>query len=267
MRQSNVSLKALSAIRIGGKAELVIYPQTLAELCTAVGEFPAAPIVGGGSNIFFEDKTYPVVICTQKLRSVQEHPDGSLTAACGVRLGDLLDIGVGVPATVGGAVLMNFGAFGKEIKDYVIAVEVFDRADRQVKKLERTQIQFGYRTSSFQQLRRYVIVAVHFLQRELEHKQEYLDLRKKNMPYDYPNIGSIFRNPAGVSAGVLLEGVGAKSLAVGGARVSQKHANIIVNSGEATAVDMQQLMLNLQQLVQQSTGIFLEPEVECLTCL
>lgn len=246
---------------------MVIYPETLAELCASVEEFPVAPIVGGGSNIFFEDKQYPVVICTQKLRSVQEHSDGSLTVDCGVRLGEILAIGVGVPATVGGAVLMNFGAFGKEIQETVVAVEVWDREEHQIKRLERAQIYFGYRTSSFQQIRRYVILAVHFLKKDLEHKQEYLDLRKKNMPYDYPNIGSIFRNPAGASAGKLLEDAGAKNLAVGAARVSEKHANIIVNVGAATAEDLQQLMQKLQQSVQQSTGIFLEPEVECLACL
>jgi UDP-N-acetylmuramate dehydrogenase len=105
------------------------------------------------------------------------------------------------------------------------------------------------------------------LYRDLDKKQEYLEIRKKNMPYEYPNIGSIFRNPEGQSAGKLLDTVGAKELSVGNACVSKKHANIIVNTGKATAADIQQLINHLQQVVQANSGIHLEPEVECLKCL
>lgn len=266
MRKLSVSLKELSAIKIGGTADLVVYPETLEELCEVADEFYTAPLVGGGSNVFFEDKNYPVVICTKKLKKIEDHEDGSLTAWCGVLLGEILAIGAGVPATVGGAVLMNFGAFGKEIQEYLVSVEVFDRLERKVKTLLRTDIQFGYRTSSFQHEHRYVLLAVRFLGRDLANKQEYLNKRKLAMPYEYPNLGSVFKNPADNSAGKLLAESGAKSFAVGDARVSAKHANIIVNAGQATALDMQQLIINMQQAVHQRTGMQLEQEVECLKC-
>ena len=105
------------------------------------------------------------------------------------------------------------------------------------------------------------------MRRDLESKAVYLDQRKKNMPYEYPNIGSIFRNPEGMSAGKLLDDAGAKDLFVGDARVSEKHANIIVNTGAATTADIQQLMRQMQQRVQQHVGVILEQEVECLQCL
>ena len=130
MQKLSVSLKDYSQIKIGGTADLVVYPETLEAFCEALDTFYTAPIIGGGSNIFFTDANYPVIICTKKLKNTEEHSDGSVTAWCGVLLGDLFDFGVGVPATIGGAVFMNFGAFNKEIKEYIVSVEIFDREAR-----------------------------------------------------------------------------------------------------------------------------------------
>ena len=264
MRKLSVSLKDYSTIKIGGTADLVIYPETLEEFCEAADEFYTAPIVGGGSNIFFADSNYPAIICTKKLKLVEEYVDGSINAWCGVLLGDLFAIGAGVPATIGGAVLMNFGAYGKEIQEYLVSVDVYDREKRQATTILRSEIHFGYRTSSFQNKHRQVILSARFLCRDLENKPEWLAKRKVAMPYEYPNIGSIFRNPEGQSAGKLLDTVGAKTFAVGDARVSEKHANIIVNAGRATAEDMQQLIQLMQSTVKAKTGIELKTEVECL---
>ena len=247
----SVSLKDFSAIRIGGLAGLVYFPETIYELTELLAEKPALPVVGGCTNVFFGD--LPELICTKYLDRISE-TSGGVTAECGARLEKLFDFAVGVPATVGGGVIMNFGAFGFELKDFLRSAQVWQ--DGAVKTLAVEELRLGYRSADFSG----VVLSALFKSRQLEKKAEYLRQRQEKMPWGQPNIGSIFKNPAGLSAGRLLEDAGLKGFRSKDLKISAKHANIIVNNGAASARDLLELLEHIQRTVREKTNILLETE-------
>jgi UDP-N-acetylmuramate dehydrogenase len=255
---SSVSLKTLSAIRVGGTAERVLYPETVDELIQAKQTYPNAPVIGGGTNIFFNDRLFEVIIATKKLTKTTRQPDGTITAECGVPLAELFDFAAGIPATVGGGIMMNFGAYNKEIKDYVTAVTILDGPTP--KTIPAKDLRWGYRSSSLKE-KRQLVLFVTFSRTDTTKAEANLAQRKKVMPWGKPNIGSIFKNPPEHSAGALLEQCGLKGRSIGGIQVSSQHANIFVNTGNGTYTDVVRLIELAQTTVQDKQGIHLEPEV------
>ncbi|MDR1996864.1 MAG: hypothetical protein LBQ83_00845 [Candidatus Margulisbacteria bacterium] len=255
--QQSVSLSGLSAIRIGGRAELVYYPETMAEFTELLAGQPELPVVGGGTNVFFGD--LPELICTQKLNKITETAAG-IEAECGARLAELFDFAAGVPATVGGGVRMNFGAFGYALKDFIISAQVWDSKDQQIKTLTREALRLGYRTSGFYG----TVLSALFSGKQLERKAEFFKARQAKMPWGRPNIGSVFKNPpAGQSAGQLIEAAGLKGYVYKDLQISNEHANIIVNNGKASAAELQGLIKFIQTAVREKTGVALTPEIQC----
>lgn len=259
--KSSVSLKTISRLKVGGTAKNIFYPETIAEFIELLKKYPKPVIVGGGSNVFFADKVFPAVIITTKLNKLSKAGRSGFWAECGVLLPKLFSFAAGVPATVGGGLWMNFGAFRQEIQEFVEEVEIYDQKKRKVRILDRAEIVFGYRHASFEKDKQ-IILRARFKRKSLVNSNKLLKLRQAALPYDKPNIGSIFRNPKEGPAGYYIDSAGLKGFTIGGAMVSLKHANIIVNNGNAKARDVVALIKKIKNTVKAKFNIELVPEVK-----
>ena len=204
-----------------------------------------------------------------------------IIVGAGTRLGELvnasaerrltgLEWAVGIPGTVGGAVFGNAGAFQKSMKDIVKEVEVLDVKDLRFKIYDFKKCKFGYRNSIFKHKKNLIILSV-VLKLKKEKKseikkkiKEYLNYKKERQPLDYPSAGSIFKNPSGFSAGELIEKCGLKGKRIGGAQISEKHANFIVNLGNARAKDVKKLINLIKKEVKKKFGASLDEEIQYL---
>lgn len=259
--KSSVSLKNISRLHVGGTAKKVYFPETIAEFVDLLKKYPKAVIIGGGSNVFFADRSFSLIIITAKLNKLAKCSSRGFWAECGVPLAKLFSFAAGVPATVGGGLWMNFGAFRREIQEFVEQVEIYDLKKKQLKTLNKKEIVFSYRHASFEKNKQ-IILRAKFSRKYLLNSKKLLKLRQANMPYDKPNIGSIFRNPQEGPAGYFIEAAGLKGASIGGAMVSEKHANIIINTGKATANDVTNLIKKIQNIVKAKFNVELTPEVK-----
>ena len=282
--EESVPMSAKTSFRIGGAAELMLFPATPGQLsdcirlCMEQGEKPF--ILGNGSNLLVKDSGLDgVVISTEKLQRIAVlgcDGDGFVFCEAGVRLSELcvfaqkqglsgLEFAYGIPGSAGGAVYMNAGAYGGEMKDVLESVDYVD-TQGELCELPEHALDLGYRHSVF--MRNGGVVAdltVHLTPgdpAEIRAKMnETMQKRKDKQPLDYPSAGSVFKRPEGHFAGALIEQCGLKGQGVGGARVSEKHAGFIVNAGGATAADVRALIAVVQTVVENETGVFLEPEI------
>jgi UDP-N-acetylmuramate dehydrogenase len=176
-----------------------------------------------------------------------------------------LEFLAGIPGTVGGAVAMNAGAWGKSTGDAVTAVEILTGTGERITK-SSAELRFGYRKAVLPAGS--VVVKARFKgtpdspEAVGERIRDYLERRKANQPLEYPSAGSVFKNPPDDYAGRLIENAGLKGKRIGGAMISDKHANVIVNVGGASAQDVLALMETARQRVREQTGIDLEPEIK-----
>jgi UDP-N-acetylmuramate dehydrogenase len=282
-----VSLAPLTSFRVGGAAEWYVAPRTVEDLATSVAWAEARQlpitILGAGSNLLISDRGLPgLVIGTRRLR--YNHFDletGLLTVGAGEPLPKLAwqaadrgmkgwEWAVGIPGTVGGAVVMNAGAHGGCIAEYLTTAEVL-LPDGMTKLLTPKDLNFRYRTSALQNQRDWFVTRATFqLQPGFDPvvitaaTGEHLDHRRTTQPYHMPSCGSVFRNPGDYKAGWLIEQTGLKGHQIGGAQVAQRHANFILNCGGATATDIFQLIRHVQQQVEDRWSLWLEPEVKML---
>lgn len=277
----NVSLKKHTSFRIGGPADYFCIPSNADELKQALlfareKRLPVA-VMGAGTNLLVLDKGFRgLVICLAGGLDQLKIRGRTLYAGAGLSLGRLLNAALrrrlggleflaGIPGTVGGAVVMNAGAWGKEIGRYIDRVRAIDQRGRE-KIFKKKNLGFGYRRSRIQKDKFIIVEAVFKLRqsklRLIKNKvKEYLGQRKASQPLGSPNAGSIFRNPKGKYAGRLIEEAGCKGWRVGDAQISTKHANFIVNLGEAKARDIIKLITRVQKKVKSR----LEPELKILT--
>ena len=274
-----------TSFKIGGPAEVYVTPENTQQLSTIWQACQQAghpiTVLGDGCNVLVADEGIKgVVIATNRMNNIETNAP-YITAGSGTRLARLaetackaglagLEFASGIPGTVGGAVFMNAGAYGYEIKDICESVEVL-QPDSRILSYARKLLGFGYRTSRFQ-YENTVITAARFKlapgnPEDIRAKMNDLNSRRRNtQPLDYPSAGSAFKRPAkeGVYAAKLIEDSGLKGFTVGGAQISEKHAGFIVNKGNATAADVQALMKAVREKVHQASGIWLEPEVQLL---
>lgn len=278
-------LSKCSTFRIGGAADIALFPHSRQELCQTLSflqkqEIPTL-VIGRGSNVVFADEGYRgAVVFTGKIREVKTE-DNVIVADAGVLLSALantarenglsgLEFAFGIPGTLGGAVYMNAGAYGGSMSDVCIDSEYYDLQTGLFGRLSRGEQGFGYRTSAYQEHpERVILGATLHLQKGDAQKisqtmQTYIDKRRATQPLDMPNVGSIFKRPEGHFAGKLIEDCGLKGLTVGGAQVSAKHAGFIVNIGDATCKDVKNLIEQIQTTVLQKTGVELECEIRFL---
>jgi UDP-N-acetylmuramate dehydrogenase len=284
--KSQASLSAYTSYRVGGAAQLYIAPRNIealqAGLKYAKERCIAVTILGAGSNLLVSDRGLPgLVIATRHLRSSHFDPQtGQLTVAAGESIPSLawqaadlgwegLEWAVGIPGTVGGAVVMNAGAHNSCIADMLVSAEVLS-PDGTLKTLTPDQLGYTYRTSLLQGSDRIVTQATFQLRpgadpaKVLAATKQHKQHRLTTQPYNFPSCGSVFRNPKPYSAGWLIEQTGLKGFQIGGAQVAQLHANFILNRGGAKASDIFCLIRHIQQQVQDRWSIVLEPEVKML---
>jgi UDP-N-acetylmuramate dehydrogenase len=238
-------------------------------------------LLGAGTNTLFPDQELPGL--TIKLATDCFQVEGTEVAVCaGYLMPKLaaetaraglsgLEFGAGVPGTVGGSVFGNAGAFGTEVKDRLLSVEVLDPQGR-CHLLAGQDCAFGYRDSSFKSGHRgWVVVRARFrnvradpasVRESIKRVQKH---RHDTQPIEKRSLGSTFKNPPGDAAGRLIDACGLKGLRIGGAQISPKHANFIVNLGGATAADVLALMAEMRDRVRKKFGIELEPEVQVVS--
>lgn len=277
-------LKRYTSLKVGGRADALIFPQSVAALERAVlflkeRRYPFL-VVGNWTNLLVRDGGYRgVVIAMRNFRRIvwggEDQGHVMVNAEAGVALADLvqqtaeraiagMEFCAGIPGSVGGAVIMNAGAYGREIKDVLYGATLMNE-QAVVTDRPRKDLSFEYRRLNVPE-RTIVLGAVLRLKRGdpqsiRQRIDEILEKRRQSHPLNYPSAGSIFKNPAGHAAGLLIETAGLKGISVGGARISEVHGNFIVNAGGATADDILALIERVQQEVFKQTGIILETEV------
>jgi UDP-N-acetylmuramate dehydrogenase len=269
-----------TSFRIGGPADVLVLPDSVAELghvlaCASAAGVPVG-ILGGGSNVLVGDHGVRGVVVKlgRGFRRI-EWNEAHVRAGAAVQMGRLaraavtrglsgLEYAEGIPGTVGGALFMNAGAYGGEIAQNVDGVEGLDGDTGEVVALAGDALGFRYRRAELPP--RFVVTAVRFrLATDDGHAGARLDAvrvqRTASQPSGAANAGSIFKNPPGDHAGRLIDAAGLKGARAGRARISERHGNFIVNEGGARAEDVKALMDLAQRVVWERSGVWLEPEV------
>jgi UDP-N-acetylmuramate dehydrogenase len=279
--ERQVLLAQKTTYRIGGNAHWYIAPKSVSHLIEAlqkaIAELIPLFLLGRGSNVLVSDSGWPgLVIDTTEINSINW--DGHV-AECesGALLHEFVQQSVskgykgieclaGIPGTIGGGIVMNAGAFGEELAETFLYAEGVNLKTGQKFHIEKDEAEFGYRTSVFKKMPCCIVRAVFALEQGKQEELQFvfddiLKCRRDKQPLDLPNCGSVFKRPNGGFAGTLIEQCGLKGTTIGGAQISEKHANFIVNVNSATAEDVRMLIAFVQKNVYQKTGIFLEPEV------
>ena len=235
-------------------------------------------IIGNGSNLLVSDAGYRGVIVQiyKEMNEVKVEGDlvkaqagallsGIAAKALGAELSGF-EFASGIPGTIGGACVMNAGAYGGEMKDVLESVTVLT-GEGKIIELGRNELELGYRTSVIAKKGYIVLGAVLKLERgDGEKIKTYMDeLKEKRVtkqPLEYPSAGSTFKRPEGYFAGKLIQDSGLKGFTVGGAQVSEKHSGFVINKGNATAADVMELIRQVTAKVKEDTGVTMEPEVK-----
>ena len=277
-------MKRHTTFRIGGPAEVFVMPgnleemQRILEICRTE-DLPYF-ILGNGSNLLVSDRGYRGVVIQLdrnfgevKVEGTEIHASaGALlsTIAVAARRASLtgFEFAGGIPGTLGGAVVMNAGAYGGEMKDVLRKVMVMDQSGK-VFEIPAEELQMGYRTSIIKTAGYIVLGAVLSLKEgNLEEikmlTRKLSEQRTSKQPLEYPSAGSTFKRPEGYFAGKLIMDSGLRGYRVGGAQVSEKHCGFVINAGGATARDVRTLMDNVRDIVYKKYGVTLEPEVKFL---
>jgi len=273
-------LAPYTSLKVGGPADILISPRTIEEATQlmriiSLNRLPYC-ILGGGSNLLIKDGGIEgVVIYLKHFRNIKCTEDNHLLAEGGVPYPKLaiyamehglsgLEFAAGIPGTVGGAVMMNAGIPGKETASYLETITLIDTSGR-LQNIPVQNIPFTYRKSNLQ---RGIIHAASFRlsiapRKQIEEKMRiFLKNRHESQPLSFSNCGSVFKNPDKAYAGALIEQTGLKGLQIGGAEISEKHGNFILNRGSASAKDCLELIKRMREAVAQLFGISLELEVK-----
>ena len=283
--ETDCPLARHSTFRIGGNADLAIFPKNARELVAAIRLCRKAEtrtvVIGNGSNVLFADEGFRgAVVFTHRMRDFSDEPNG-FRASCGTALAALanaarnreltgLEFAWGIPASVGGAVCMNAGAHGGEMSQIVTETECYDPERDTFLTICKDEHNFGYRTSIYEKSPQLILLSAQVVLRkgdrdEIDAKMKsVLAKRRATQPLDLPSAGSAFKRPKGFYAAKLIEDCGLKGCRVGGAEVSKKHAGFIVNCGGATARDVLALTEQIQDTVFRKTGVRLEPEIRVI---
>lgn len=279
----NESLAKHTTLRVGGPTRILIQPKdrfAIIESIKLVKKLGMKfKILGKGSNLLFSDDEFEgVVIKTDKGLNYTIVDDTRITVGAGVsdvklarnmaKLGlSGLEFLSGIPGTIGGAVFMNAGAYLKEMKDILVEVLVLD-GNGEFRKMNVEEMELSYRTSIFQKHPDWLIVEA-VLQLEHGDKDQILDIiksrkekRMESQPLEMSSAGSTFRNPAGLAAWKLVADAGLRGFTIGGAMVSDKHTNFIVNANKATAQDIADVILHVRQAISDKCGLTMHQEVE-----
>ena len=276
-------LRKHTTFRVGGCARVLVVPdskEALVRTVELVREYGLNfKIWGKGSNILASDDEFlGVVIKTDKALDYFWQDGVTITVGAGastVKLARLvaklnlagLEFVSGIPGTVGGAVFMNAGAYNLEVKDILIRTLILDE-EGNLRYLTNVECEFAYRKSIFQSKPGWIVIETELQleQGDCEEINKLIKLRKArriaSQPLDKPSAGSTFRNPDGHAAWKLVEDAGLRGKRIGGAMVSEKHCNFVINAGDATAADIGMLVSHVQAIVLNNYGVYMHTEVE-----
>jgi UDP-N-acetylmuramate dehydrogenase len=276
------SLKKYTTLHIGGKADYFIsvpdVPTMQEVLRFCYRQQLPYFILGKGSNLLIAEENFAGLVIANRIDFFHYLKPSSWHVGAGYSFSLLgsktakqgfagLEFASGIPASVGGAVYMNAGANGHETCQTLLSVD-FVTEEGILISLPKSELDFSYRNSSFQQMKGAIVGATFMLSAAGEARQNQLSIiqyRKNTQPYNAKSAGCIFRNPLPHSAGKLIEESGLKGMQIGGAQVSTTHANFIINTGNASAEDMRQLIALVRNRVQECTGVTLESEIRTLS--
>lgn len=280
--RKNEPMKLHTSFKIGGNADVYVKVKTSSELCSVLKECRESDIdyiiLGNGSNILVDDEGIrgAVIRLDGEFRQISLIDENTVFCGAGASLASLckfahkcglsgLEFAWGIPGSVGGAVFMNAGAYGGEMKDVVHSVSHIT-PDGKIGRTEKADLGFGYRTSVFKTNNCIITGVTLKLKKgsmdEIRDKMDdFLGRRSSKQPLEYPSAGSVFKRPEGNYAGALIEQCGLKGKTHGGAQVSEKHAGFIINKNNATAHDVKELIREVQHTVFDKTGYDLECEL------
>ena len=270
-----------TTFRVGGEAACLLKVSNSKELSRIITFLRETEhdffVLGNGSNLLVSDNGYDGIVLKLEGEFGEVRASGlKIVAGAGVSLSKVaktaLDEGLtgmefasGIPGTLGGAVVMNAGAYDGEMKQIIKEVTVMDR-EGNILVLDNDTMEFGYRTSAIKNRPFIVLSAVLTLQEgekeEIKNKMDdFAERRREKQPLEYASAGSTFKRPEGYFAGKLIMDAGLRGFSIGGAQVSEKHCGFIINKGNASATDIAELIAEVQERVKEQFGVMLEPEV------
>ncbi|MDR0453687.1 MAG: UDP-N-acetylmuramate dehydrogenase [Deferribacteraceae bacterium] len=284
--QENVDLNEYCTYRTGGKARYLACPLNTQNL-TDLLEWSFAvnvphEIIGSGANLLISDSGYDgLIICLRNFEKWCIRKGDTVLAGSGTLLNDAVKYACGeglsgaeslsgIPGTLGGAIRMNAGAYGTEIKDIVTRLTVLQLGGNRLEQkiISAGEAKFGYRSADGLSEKIVIAAEMNFTPSDSgvlnEIRKDILARRVQNQPLKYPSCGSVFKRPQGNYAGALIEKCGLKGFEIGGAQVSEKHANFIINTGNATSSDIYKLIAYVKAEVYKANAILLEEEVHYL---
>ncbi len=281
----NAPMKKYTSFKCGGNASLLIIPdsvnslQKIISFCYSKNVKPL--IIGNGSNLLITDNGIDNVVIKigSKMSKIELIDETTIYCEAGASLKSLcmfaldnslsgLEFAYGIPGTLGGAVYMNAGAYGGEMKDVLFSCEHID-TDGNIGELSQNELNLRYRGSAYADNGFTVVSAIMKLKKANKNDiktamDDKLGRRKDKQPLEYPSAGSTFKRPEGYFAGTLIEESGLKGYTVGGAQVSEKHAGFVINKNNATATDVITLIKDVQKIVFEKHGVMLETEVKII---
>ena len=281
--KTNEDMSKHTSFKAGGKAKFYIKAKTVEDVINTVkiSKENNIPIVvlGNGSNILFKDEEFNGVVLKIELDNLKIE-ENIITAEAGVKNAILgrkaldnnlqgFEFAAGIPGTIGGAIRMNAGAYGGEIKDIVQDVEYLDYEDLKIKKITNKECNFEYRHSVFCENKNIILSATFKLENGIKEEianrmNEFAKSRKEKQPLEYPSAGSTFKRCTDFITAKLIDECGLKGYQIGGAQVSEKHAGFIINKENATAKDIIDLVEYVKKTVKEKTGKSIDLEVEII---
>lgn len=275
-------MKSHTTFRVGGPADYFVIPEGETQLRDIVllcrKERMPYYVLGNGSNLLVGDKGFRGVVIQIFKDMNQITVDGDvLTAQAGASLAMVanaalehgltgFEFAAGIPGTLGGASVMNAGAYGGELKDVLVSAKVLTK-EGEIRTLSNEELELGYRRSIIPE-KGYIVVEASLRlspgdKGEIKARMDELrDRRISKQPLEYPSAGSTFKRPEGYFAGKLIQDAGLKGFTVGGAQISDKHSGFVINKGDATAADIRELICQVSRKVKEVCGVELEPEVK-----
>ena len=274
-----------TTFKVGGPARYYLIPETTGEVRAAIDFADARQlpfmIVGNGSNLLFADREYHGVVIEigESFSELSVHMDHVVTVKAGMRLSAMasrlarlglggFEFAGGIPGTVGGAITMNAGAYGGEIKDCLREITVMTE-EGELMTLSADELDLSYRHSILQEKKWIVLSGTFAFHPEkpeeiAETMRELNEKRREKQPLEFPSAGSTFKRPEGYFAGKLIEDAGLRGYRIGDAQVSEKHCGFVINRGDATASEIHSLIVHVQRIVREKFGVELEPEVRMI---
>ncbi len=277
----HISLKDYNTYKVDSLCKYFISINSIDNLVNFVNDYHDKYfIIGNGSNIILKRENYDYPFIKLEFNEINKLNDNEYYVGAGVMPGALinelykenlggLEWASGIPGTIGGIIYNNAGAYNDEISNFVVSVKVLDKDDNQIKEINKEDCGFKYRDSIFKETNRYIILGATLKFKNVDVKEakelilDRLTRRKASQPLEYPSAGSVFRNPEGDFAGRLVEVNEFKNYHINDAYVSEKHANFIINKGNASGADIVNLINEIKQKVKDNDNVelFLEQEI------